>query len=102
MQEDETNIIDQAVESTVDATPDIETPETAGSEDKLTRTLKLNRSATSTTEETSTAEAKISKQSLMAITHKLRKRENSREAAAIGETGIVVTDENRMFHRKIR
>ncbi len=56
MQEDETNIIDQAVESTVDATPDIETPETAGSEDKPTRTLKLNRSATSTTEETSPAE----------------------------------------------
>ena len=56
MQEEETNIVDQAVEPTVDATPDTEHPETADSEDKPTRTLKLNRSGASTTEETSSAD----------------------------------------------
>jgi len=56
VQEEETNIVDQAVEPTVDATPDTEHPETADSEDKPTRTLKLNRSGASTTEETSSAD----------------------------------------------
>ena len=56
MQEEETNIVDQAVEPTVDATPDTEHQETADSEDKPTRTLKLNRSGASTTEETSSAD----------------------------------------------
>ena len=56
MQEEETNIVDQAVEPTVDATPDTEHQETADSEDKPTRTLKLNRSGASTAEETSSAD----------------------------------------------
>jgi len=56
VQEEETNIVDQAVEPTVDATPDTEHQETADSEDKPTRTLKLNRSGASTTEETSSAD----------------------------------------------
>ena len=51
MQEEETNIVDQAVEPTAEATPDTEHQEAAGSEDKPTRTLKLNRSAASTAEE---------------------------------------------------
>ena len=50
MQEEETNIVDQAVEPTAEATPDTEHQEAAGSEDKPTRTLKLNRSAASTAE----------------------------------------------------
>jgi transcription termination factor Rho len=56
VQEEETNIVDQAVEPTVDATPDTEHQETADSEDKPTRTLKLNRSGASTAEETSSAD----------------------------------------------
>ena len=56
MQEEETNIVDQAVEPTVDTTPDTEHQETADSEDKPTRTLKLNRSGASTAEETSSAD----------------------------------------------
>ena len=56
MQEEETNIVDQAVEPTVEATPDTEHQETADSEDKPTRTLKLNRSGASTAEETSSAD----------------------------------------------
>ena len=56
MQEEETNIVDQAAEPTVDATPDTEHQETADSEDKPTRTLKLNRSGASTAEETSSAD----------------------------------------------
>ncbi len=56
MQEEETDIVDQAVEPTVDATPDTEHQETADSEDKPTRTLKLNRSGASTAEETSSAD----------------------------------------------
>ena len=56
MQEEETNIVDQAVEPTVDATPDTEHQETPDSEDKPTRTLKLNRSGASTAEETSSAD----------------------------------------------
>ena len=53
MQEEETNIVEQAVEPTAEATPDTEHQEAAGSEDKPTRTLKLNRSAASATEESS-------------------------------------------------
>ena len=53
MQEEETNILDQAVEPTAEAAPDTEHQEAAGSEDKPTRTLKLNRSAASATEESS-------------------------------------------------
>ena len=56
VQEEETNIVDQAVESTDEPTPDTEHQETAGSEDKPTRTLKLNRSAASTTEESTSAD----------------------------------------------
>tara|TARA_E500000178_G_scaffold102054_1_gene101549 strand:- start:577 stop:2151 length:1575 start_codon:yes stop_codon:yes gene_type:complete len=56
VQEEETDIVDQAVEPTVDATPDTEHQETADSEDKPTRTLKLNRSGASTAEETSSAD----------------------------------------------
>ena len=56
MQEEETNIVDQAVEPTIEATPDTEHQEAAGSEDKPTRTLKLNRSAASATEESSPAD----------------------------------------------
>ena len=56
MQEEETNIVDQAAESTTEATPDTEHQEAAGSEDKPTRTLKLNRSAASATEESSPAD----------------------------------------------
>ena len=56
MQEEETNIVDQAVEPTVDATPDTEHQETADSEDKPTRTLKLNRSGASTAAGTSSAD----------------------------------------------
>jgi transcription termination factor Rho len=56
VQEEETNIVDQAVEPTVDATPDTEHQETADSEDKPTRTLKLNRGGASTAEETSSAD----------------------------------------------
>ena len=56
MQEEETNIVDQAVEPTTEATPDTEHQEEAGSEDKPTRTLKLNRSAASATEEPSPAD----------------------------------------------
>ena len=53
MQEEETNIVEQAVEPTANATPDTEHQEAAGREDKPTRTLKLNRSATSAAEESS-------------------------------------------------
>jgi transcription termination factor Rho len=56
VQEEETNIVDQAAESTTEATPDTEHQEAAGSEDKPTRTLKLNRSAASATEESSPAD----------------------------------------------
>ena len=56
MQEEETNIVDQAVEPTADAAPDTEHQEAAGSEDKPTRTLKLNRSATATAEESPSAD----------------------------------------------
>ena len=56
MQEEETNIVDQAVEPTADAVPDTEHQEAAGSEDKPTRTLKLNRSATATAEESPSAD----------------------------------------------
>ena len=56
MQEEETNIVDQAVDPTADATPDTEHEETADSEDKPTRTLKVNRSGASTAEETSSAD----------------------------------------------
>ena len=56
MQEEETNIVDQAAESTTEATHDTEHKEAAGSEDKPTRTLKLNRSAASATEESSPAD----------------------------------------------
>ncbi len=57
MQEEETNIVDQAVEPTTEATPDTEHQEAAGSEDKPTRTLKLNRSAASTVEESLAADS---------------------------------------------
>ena len=56
MQEEETNIVDQAVELTADSGPDTEDLEAAGSEDKSTRTLKLNRSAVSPAEETSSTD----------------------------------------------
>jgi len=56
VQEEETNIIDQAVEPAAEATTDNEDREAAGSEDKPTRTLKLNRSAASATEESSAAD----------------------------------------------
>ena len=56
MQEEETNIVDQAVEPISEATPDTEHQAAAGSEEKPTRTLKLNRSAASAAEESAAAD----------------------------------------------